>query len=235
MFPLDPGILEIVNLIEEMNHFGLFLSEEGKVRIPSTGKYASGEKLLEFFGTPKGVLEASGEGRQRAERLINLFHKMFSNERTFGIQHVYGREHFIKSAERSKLRFSNIPRTRCLTVEKLVYEGLLGKSITTAHSSDMDPELNLAMCMYWSYSVNAPGMALKIISKVVDSIDRRKPDWGSTFAKLLVFKLGTSSYGRWDDDIKGGRYQRTRSELMKFFKSELFIPGAIMPKDFPGA
>jgi hypothetical protein len=50
---------------------------------------------------------------------------------------------------------------------------------------------------------------------------------------VLIKKLAITKYGRWDDDIPNGRYQRTRNFAAKIWPSELFVGNkAIMPKDF---
>jgi hypothetical protein len=53
----------------------------------------------------------------------------------------------------------------------------------------------------------------------------------------LIRALGTSSYGRWSDDIPNGRYQRTRDAARKSDHWDLDLfdgSNALMPKDLPG-
>jgi hypothetical protein len=88
------------------------------------------------------------------------------------------------------------------------------------------------MSVYWSNSVNAPGHALKLLCRVADAYPSSRDP---LFAKALVTALGNTSFGRWDDDIPGGRYQRTRLAAMQVWPFELFEgPTAIMPKDLVG-
>jgi hypothetical protein len=237
MMSLDPTPLALVDIVELMFDNNLSLGEDGRVRYLATGAYAAGESLLEFFGTPDGLLINQGEGRKRAENLIQLFHDLFSTPSTFKLQERLGLEHFVKAAERSKLRFSRVPRTKGTTIQEAVYDCLTENPhhISLVENVDMDSEVNLAMCMFWSYYVNAPGMALKKLCQAVDAVDRRTSTWETDLPRMIVRKLGTSSYGRWDDDIDSGRYQRTRKEMKKHFDAALFRKGAIMPKDFPGA
>ncbi|MCZ2108032.1 MAG: hypothetical protein LC118_00410 [Dehalococcoidia bacterium] len=66
---------------------------------------------------------------------------------------------------------------------------------------------------------------------------RPLPFGPSKFAKLLIQKLGNNPFGRWDDDIRTGRYQRTRHHAMAsgLWPTKLFDgPEAIMPADLPG-
>lgn len=234
MYVLPETPLSLINIREELHDFGLDLTADGVVRNES-GNPVSGTVLRKFFGTPQGKL-GKGEDRARAEQVIQLFHGLFSDERTHGLQVASGTEHFLKIAERTKLRFSKAPRTKCSNIQQQIYGPLTDKHFSMLRTEDMSPELNLAMCLYWSYLVNAPGMALKKMCKTLDAIDRRTTGWGDKFSRLLVRNLGTSSYGRWDDDIDSGRYQRTRRVMMMgLFDAALFRKGAIMPKDFPGA
>jgi hypothetical protein len=242
MISLDPTPLALVDILDWMYEFNMILGEDGKVRYGDTGAYVPGSYLRNFFGTPKGRLAEKGEDRQRAETLIKLFHDLFSCPSTFKLQGRFGIGHFIKAAERSKLRFSRVSRTKGLTIQEAIYDSLTENHISLAQivgDGYIDSEVNLAMCMFWSYYVNAPGMALKKLCQAVDAVDRRTSTWKSDLPRMIVRILGTSSYGRWDDDIDSGRYQRTRRVMMKglegIFPKELFRKDGIMPKDFPGA
>lgn len=237
---LDPTPLALVDILDMMYDYGLILGEDGRVRYGDIGVYPTGLYLQEFFGTPKGKLVSKGEDRIRAEDLILAFHDLFSHPSTFKLQERWGLEHFVKASERTKLRFST--RTKDLTIQQAIYDPLTDSHVSLASivgDDCIDSEVNLAMCMFWSYYVNAPGMALKKLCQAVDAVDRRTSTWRYDLPKMIVRKLGTSSYGRWDDDIDNGRYQRTRREMMKcsevIFPKGLFRKDGIMPKDFPGA
>lgn len=221
-------------LLEELSNSGFELTRDGVLRTHRKGVPATGEEIRKFFGTPGGMLDDSDESG-RAERIIMLFHELFSHEATIQLQLAFGMEHFLKSAERVKLRFSTSPRIRGSNLQDQIYTPYAGKNISRLIHREMEPNFDLAMCLYWSYSVNAPGMALKKMCETLDVVDRRANKWTEEFPKLLVQALGTCSYGRWDDDIDNGRYQRTRTELMKYFDSDLFKDDAIMPKNFVGA
>jgi hypothetical protein len=57
------------------------------------------------------------------------------------------------------------------------------------------------------------------------------------FARELILGLGNTKFGRWDDDIRHGRYQRTRRVAKEsgLWPEELFVGAdAIMPADLPG-
>lgn len=109
----------------------------------------------------------------------------------------------------------------------------------SALTDEMTPEFDLAMAMFWSNTVNAPGAALRKLCQAADMLGREYGDFSEErqvkFAKRLVNKLGNTTFGRWDDDIPGGRYQRTRRAATKVYPRRLFVgPQAIMPKDLVG-
>lgn len=211
-----------------LGDYGTVLTPHG-VALSIEGDRLDGRQLRgRFTGDPDGVMPKSGRLRQRAENAAREFSELFSNPVTFGVQDDYGTEHFMKRCERTKMRFSGFPAIKRKTIQEATYGP--GNSIFGADLSDViGPELDLAMCMYWSHNVNAPGAALKKLCKVVRP-RMSKPD----LAKALIRKLGNTSFGRWDDDIKGGRYQRTRTLAMKLWPAELFSKTGIMPKDLPG-
>ncbi len=236
MFVIPPGIISLIEIVDLLHDAGMTISADGHLRYEVSGKYVHGEAIRTELGTPKGILAGDRVTRARAERYINLFHQLFSDPLSYAAQERYGQEHFIKSSARHKMRFSRIPRTTMKTLDTAIYEPLTGKPLAVGFPTDMNPELNLAMCMFWCYYVNAPGMAMKKVCQVYDRMDKRNRSWGELFPAALIRSLGTSSYGRWDDDIDNGRYQRTRKECMKAFGKQYFSgKGAIMPKDFPGA
>jgi hypothetical protein len=178
-------------------------------------------------GDEEGVLPKMGASRIGAESVIKMFHKLFSSEWTFETQLKYGTDNFQKDSFK-KLRFCTKGALSNETLKTVVYSDM--KEI-----AGMSHALDLAMSVYWSNSVNAPGYALKILCKVIDSAYRPGFQNGDVFPRKLIQAIGTAQYGRWDDDIPGGRYQRTRDAAMKKWPKELFVgPNAIMPKDLVG-
>jgi hypothetical protein len=101
------------------------------------------------------------------------------------------------------------------------------------HISRIEPEsfgleLDLAMCFFWSNSVNAPGKAKKVLELAFHE-SRYKED----LVRNLIRGLGDTKFARWDDDLKNGRYQRTRRWMQKLalWPEEFFEDDGIMPKD----
>lgn len=211
---------------------GWYIAQDNTLRFIDTGKYVDGFAIREEFnGSKDGVVPLRGKDRNSSEHWIIICHDLMSNEKTFLAQEKFGEEHFVKRAKRVKLRFSK--NFKEYTIDRLIYRNF--NHIT--HADFSLSEMDLAMCMFWNYTVNAPSQALKIMCKVSDYVF----GYGHAisfpedlFSEKLIRSLGTSSWGRWDDDIKNGRYQRTRKYAMMsgFWPKKLFVgKNAIMPVD----
>lgn len=215
---------------KEFDGIGWLLARDNTVRWEENGELVGGSYIREeFTGSANGIAPVDGPARKRAERWVKLFHEVFIDPATYIIQEEYGMEHFAKRAARAKMRFAKKQAWQDLTMDDTIYHNT---AIDIATFDDA-PDLDLALCMYWSHSVNAPGIALKKISKVIGDYLGVKGSTGK-FARSLIRKMGVAKYGRWSDDIPGGRYQRTRTIAMRsgFWPKELFTGrGAIMPKD----
>lgn len=209
---------------------GLVLSPHGKCLIAKTGKLATGRQIRDIFtGSFDGIMPTSGSKRRRAEDWVTIFHNLFSCHETFDVQLRFGEEYFIKRAERTKLRFCKHEFWQSNTIQSACYP----KSLATVSCTELGFGWDLAMCVFWSHSVNAPGKALRVLCSAVDEVEKLGATgiMGSdVFPKILLRKLGNTNYGRWHRGIKGGRYQRTRNYAMRHWPRELFIGDtAIMP------
>jgi len=216
---------------------GWYLSQDGQLRWIDSGEHSIGKKVLPHLAGnvvhgavlrdtitgPRGVLPVHGERRRRSSEWIRAFAKVFSHPESFFAQAEYEMEHIVKFATRRKLRGS------WNTIQDLVY-GDTHVSRIEVGEADLMLEVDLAMCMFWSNSVNAPGKAKRVIEKCLPCTD------GLTFARKLIRGLGNTSFGRWDDDIKNGRYQRTRRAMrrLKLWPESFFKPKGIMPVNLPG-
>ena len=220
-------------LLNRLSEIGWFISEDGKCRWMDNGKLVSGGKIRkEFTGATNGVMPLKGKDRKNAESWVILFYDLFSQASTYEMQLGIEKEHIVKRCERAKLRFCKDESTRERTLQDKVYCEHHISSVTT---NQMGMEMDLAMSMFWSNSVNAPSFALKKFCKqildrnVIFNLAREDS------AKKIIQKLGNTPFARWDDDIKNGRYQRTRKYAMKLWPKELFEgPNAIMPKNLKG-
>jgi hypothetical protein len=215
MIPDQVGPLEV--LWRNLQAAGWYLAPDGVLRDTTTGEPINGRLIRNQF-TPKNGKPTTPEQKEEAKRWALLFYNLFSNPYTFKAQIEYGIEHLVKRTTRrqisvgGKLQSVSVFYGRELTILKL--------------DPDWTEDKDLAMCMYQAHSVNAPAIA----NKALANIKTTKGDW----PKRLIHILGTSKYGRWDDDIKYGRYQRTRlaAKASGLWSSALFDgKTAIMPKD----
>lgn len=206
--------------------FGLSIKRD-KALSTKDGRLLGGKELRFILsGSEDGILPEKGLSRDRAEAIVSKFHKLFSSRWTFDTQLEFGKEHF-SSESQKVLRF-------CESFPKVSIKSFLSatKDGVSFEGSNKLDEKDLAFCVYWSNSVNAPGYSLKVLCKVLDIVDKSKGSFWEVFPKRLIKSLGSTSFGRWDDDIPGGRYQRTRSYAMKVWPIEFFEGSlAIMPKN----
>lgn len=228
-------VTKTAELWRRLDEIGWVIGRDNKVRFRETGEYVDGHTIREeFMGNAAGVVPVRGKGRMRATNWIEEFHDVFADSRTFNIQEEYGMEHFAKRADRAKFRFckqKEWQRWQSRTMDDLFYKGTSAELTTF----EEQPELDLALCMYWSHSVNAPGMALKVLCRALPKFT--DAGLSDTWPRRLIKLLGNTKYGRWDDDIKNGRYQRTRRYAADSgFWPERFFEGpkAIMPRDLKG-
>lgn len=230
-------VTKSAELWDEIETTGWFLAKDNTLRYLDYGEFVRNGGLVDgliirghFTGASNGVAPESGLKRKQAERWVRLFHDVFVNPATYDIQEEYGMQHFAKRASRATFRFSKRSDWQGLTMDDAIYQDT---AIDIATFED-EPELDLSLCMYWSHSVNAPGIALKKLCKTLGSLLGPKGS-RSNFARVLIRNLAKTKYGRWSCEIKGGRYQNTRTYAMKsgFWPAKLFEGrDAIMPKSF---
>jgi len=191
------------------------LTAAGKV-VNKAGAVVSGRAIRDqLTGSPVGLMPHAGPGRDRAERWAEALHRFFVRKTTFETQRRWGIDH-IQSTVRRSLRFS--VRFPDETIEDKIY----------SNPYVMTPELDLAMAVYLSYTVNAPSAAHKRFCRAVDRVDPKEDSNG--FARFLMRKIGRSKYARWGAHHENGRYQRTRRFAKRIYSPELFEPGGLMPR-----
>jgi len=223
--------------VDKMGEAGMKLTLKNTVVSVDTGNPVFGKDIrMEFTGSKDGIMPESGPGRKRAEMWANIFSGLFSIPETHTVQRQSGLRYFAKRVATARLRFctSNWKTATIDNVLSFYCESSFEDAVVKINIS---PELDLAVAMYLSHTVNAPGMALKKLCKLVDKYQKNGgglPGSQIKFAKALIYKMGNTTFGRWDDDITHGRYQRTRSIALasKAWPRSLFIgKDAVMPKD----
>jgi len=207
----------IGQLWKKLESQGWYLGHDGVLRYlwggpgsRETGGIVFGDTIREGMTPHWGNVGQIPVYRKTAQEWAICFHLVFSHPDGFQAQVEYGKEHLVKRTRRRKIEWA--------------YPGQEITALTVGELTWWD---DLAMCMYQSHSVNAPAVANKCLKKA-------KLISGGIDPEKLIRLLGTSSYSRWDDDLKHGRYQRTRSAARAsgLWPKHLFDgKDAIMPKD----
>lgn len=203
------------------------------------GDLVFGRHIRNTLTPREGKVPPSGQHWEQAKAWAKAFHALTSHPGGIAAQVEYGVEHLVKRSKRRRIKVPNTigkgARKNPFRWRGLEELGYGGHEITSLQVGDDFPEeVDLAMCVYQSHSVNAPAIANKLLARAVAKHPGRNHD---KFARVLISLLGNSSFGRWDDDIEHGRYQRTRSAARAsgLWSRSLFDgANAIMPRDLPG-
>lgn len=179
----------------------------------------------QFSGSADGYVPKEGVHRLRAEKWVRLFHNCLSNPVTFPAQRFEGKD-WCKTQVRRALSASSAYSE--LRVSDLLYDSEPLAGVTWER---IGMARDLALSVFWAYSVNAPTKALKILCRTVDAFDPREESLD--FAMALVRRFARSTFGRWHYTRRNGRYQRTRLAAMRGWPVDLFEGAdAIMPAEF---
>jgi hypothetical protein len=211
---------DIVALYAAYKALGWYLAEDGKLRDLQTGKAIAGKVIRDTFTPLGGATPAKGPRWDQAVQWAKLHRAVFANPLSYDVQVSFG--------VNSKARFCTIKRPQLgkISINAAVYKSTVHESPGAFSSLGAH---DLAMCVFFSHSVNAPGIALQ---KLAVALKQVKGDAQHSKFPILLIRDLNCKYGRWDDDIPGGRYQRTRDAAMKLWPRELFEGSqAVMPKD----
>jgi hypothetical protein len=226
----SPAILE--ELYSKLEHRNWTI-RDGKVRVAyseDNSKCVNGRILRNELTPNNGKVPRLGKKWNQAKEWALVFHKIFSHPESFDAQIRFGIKHFNKIIER-KNRYID---------KKSISDLIYGKGVE-AQSLDLFDPIDLALCFFFSNSVNAPAIAFRKLGTTFASfkrVHRHEPNFDSSadresFAKILIRVLGTYNFGRWHFENVNGRYQRTRKVAMKVWPSAFFVgKKAIMPKKF---
>jgi hypothetical protein len=220
------------NLWDALSHEVWYLAQDGVLRSEEDGEPVGGKELRQVFTPHDGKVVALWQ-RKQAAFWAERFHELLCHPATFRAQVEYGKEHLVKRSKRRKLmkKYKGLWVSMGIVADVAYDQEELTMLQVDKHLS---PELDLALCMYQAHSVNAPAIANRALR---EAFNKTYNPASEQFPWVLIKKLGNSKYGRWDDDLKNGRYQRTRAAARKSgLWPKSFFDGihAIMPKDLPG-
>jgi hypothetical protein len=189
---------------------GWYVASDGKLRSHSNGSVVGGNEIRDEFAPVRGVVPESGPDRARAEAWAKAFCQLLSHPLTFSAQIDYCISWLLTTQREVEMK------TYRLVTGLPVLEDLTNIRIE-------DPAIDLALCVYHSHSVNAPGAAVDCL-KTVSYIHGARE-----FPNQLIRALGKKKYGAWDK-----RYTKTREVAMKsgLWPLELFNGSlSIMPEN----
>jgi hypothetical protein len=179
------------NLLSAIKQVGWYIDPRGIVRKTATGAAVSAAEIREEFTPKAGVVPTSGANYDKAVRWAQLWSAAFADPATHRPQ--------IEEAKRSLLLSHKALESRAYKAFANLDDGSAG---TTTNLSE---HLDLAMCFYHSFSVNAPTKARKCLEEALTDAPEEK-----YFCRKLIRLLGTSTYGNWKQ-----RYTRTRASALK--------------------
>lgn len=183
--PDAPGV---VALETALGQIGWYVDARGILRKRATGAAVPAVEIRAEFTPPNGTVPESGPEYQKAVRWAQLWSTAFSDRQTFRAQ--------VNEAKRTLLLSHK-------DIESRVYKTFANlEDASAATTLNISPELDLAMCFYHSFSVNAPTKARKVLEEAFDGAPIE-----SLFCQRVIRKLGTSTYGNWK-----ARYLRTRTK-----------------------
>lgn len=240
---------ELRHLFEKFKKEGWYLASDGKfrwlenTRIEVKGRWVDckpgsvvhGAVLRDVVTPVGGRVPKKGERWDKAREWAVAFHKVFANPSSFQAQTDFEIGHLVDRICKRKFDFRAGHRKE--TILQVVYGGI---ALSCGDDLGMSEELDLAMCVFHAHTVNAPSIAFRKLRDALRVVrfDASK-DRGTTvepaFARELLKQLAQTDYGRWNENINGGRWARTRSCARKmgvwhpeFFKGQW----AIMPLSF---
>ena len=206
---------DVQELLSGFRRVGWTLALDGKLRFQD-GVLVSGEAIRRVFTPPDGKVPRRGGYYTSAEIWALRFHNALSSQLTFRAQTRYAIRWLAAGNKQDELavyrRFVSPQLDSCIEVR----------------SPDLPVEIDLAMCVYHSFSVNGPAPAQTALRGALPHL--ATPD---KFAKTLIRRLGTSTYGRWHDDPddKKSRYDATRLAVWRSSYWPTDLAKRLMPKD----
>ncbi len=195
----------------------------GKQVSVKVGDVVYGAEIRNTITPIGGKVPNKGKYWEQSCKWAKLFHAVFAHPRSVQTQVNFGIEHMAKVCKNQKVTGKPL---------SLVLYGKGGQEPFSGC-----PELDLAMTVYHSHSVNAPAIALQKLNQAIDQtkfpgVLSSSLDQQLSLAKTFLRLIGTSTYGKWNHMEPNGRWQRTRTICLntKYWDPKLF--STIMPGHF---
>jgi hypothetical protein len=195
---------------------GWSITPDGVLRTAS-GLKVGGRAIRDVVSPLNGVVPKSGSNYDKALAWATALSDLFaSGPEAHRAQTVFAAEWLARGKS---------------SVELPVYQKFTGQPTLDSPiglaSSALPPEVDLAMAVYHSFSVNAPTPAAKALEGLSLTLS---PE---VFARGLIRRLGKTPFGRWQDEPGDGnnRYDRTRMAVWKCDLWDSAMARRLMPKD----
>ena len=175
----------------------------------NAGDVVHGNVLRNAITPVNGKVPKKGERWQKARQWALFFHNVFSNPSSFKVQFDFEVDHLVQRTGHRKFAFHENRRKE--TILQVVYGGCDIRGLRVGEP--ITEELDLAMCVFHSHTVNAPSVSFRTLRDVLRVTGYEYGSGASaeaSFARQLLRALAKVRYGRWNEDIRGGRWARTR-------------------------
>lgn len=210
---------EFLPVWDEFNKLGWILAQDGKLRFTQTGKLVPGKAIrLALSGSESGAVPRRGQASVSAEKWALRFATLLSSPGTFAAQSNYAAKWLAEGNSADEISIYNAFLPKPKKIDSIIRLPIL----------DLPPEVELAMCVYHAFSVNAPGTARGCLAPMLKVKDPM------TFSRGLIRALGKKNYGNWMDAPGDGsnRYDKTRKVVWEC--SDIWdknLARELMPRD----
>jgi hypothetical protein len=207
---------------------GWFVARDGVLRDFATGATIRGAAIRHELTPPNGKVPKTGPSWLKARKYALLFHELMSAPESVQAQ----REHAIEWLVRDPARDEQ--RTYAKFAELLNTPADPHGLRVGDDDGALPPALDLALCVYHAFSVNAPAPAQTRLKACITAFERKPDPMG--FAQGLIKKLGTAKFGNWADKPgQTSRYDRTRLVAERSGLWNKALVRSLMPEDFAPA
>ena len=181
-------------LVAHLTEHDWAIERHGALVTTGTLKPIAAQAILRELTPPDGAVPEQGAAWKRACEWAVMFHEAFAEPATFSAQVAHAAD-WLSADRRGE--------------EHRVYAlfAPAAPSFVELRADALPQEIDLAMCIYHSFSVHNPAHAREALAVVLQSVDGAQP---LKFAKALVRTLANKT-PRWQTK----RYPRTRETLKK--------------------